>query len=177
MKETFKNILDDDENIIKTFKPNKLKFYFPFYLTTSLFLVVIIGTIIYLGVLYEMKISHFILASIGVFALTFLITIYFVNLTYEKRVYAYSNKRILIQSGLIGIDYKSLDHEMIGATEVRVDFLDKLLNKDTGTIKFGSKASPMEHGLTMFLFSDIEDPYNVYREVKKYIDEVKKSHK
>ena len=39
---------------------------------------------------------------------------------------------------------------MIGATEVRVDFLDKLLNKDTGTIKFGVRQVQWSMALQCF---------------------------
>jgi len=96
------------------------------------------------------------------------------KLSYNKRFYAYTNKRIIIQNGFIGIDFKSLDLKFIGATEVKVDFLDKLLKRNTGTIKFGSHATPTNvQGVQAFQFVGILDPYNVYKEIKKHMDEVK----
>ena len=96
------------------------------------------------------------------------------KLSYNKRFYAYTNKRIIIQNGFIGIDFKSLDLKFIGATEVKVDFLDKLLKRNTGTIKFGSHATPTNvQGVQAFQLVGILDPYNVYKEIKKHMDEVK----
>lgn len=176
MTDVFKNILDDDEVVIKQFKPNKFRFFFGTY-GAFLLIMLFLGTFVVLPLSLDSEVSIdyiFIGIVIGVFVITLLLTTLFAILSYQKKYYAYTNKRILIQGGVIGIDYKGLDHKMIGAIEVRVDLLDKIVGKDTGTIKFGSQASPLsKQTAPMFIFYGVQDPYNVYREIKKYIDSVK----
>lgn len=174
----FKNILDDDEVVIKQFKPNKAKFYFAVF--TIYFIVVVLfsafGILPFVldGPLQSSELITLIIVASASIVISVLLVILFANLSYRKKYFAYTNKRILIQSGIIGIDYKGLDHKMIGALEVRVDVVDKIVNKNTGTIKFGSMASPLKgQESAMFVFSGVEDPYFVYREIKKYIDTVK----
>lgn len=178
MVDLFKGILDDDEKIIKAYKPNKLRFYFLGFFILLLSLIFIFGiiTIMYFSPDEEVgQMPFYVFYVVGgaavIYAVIFVILMHF---SYKKRYYAYTNKRILISNGIVGIDYKGLDHMMIGATEVRVDFLDKLLRKNTGTLKFGSQASPMHAGGSAFSFSGVVDPYNIYREIKNYIDEIKK---
>ncbi|HZJ89744.1 MAG TPA: hypothetical protein VFD05_03590 [Bacilli bacterium] len=176
MTDVFKNILDDDEVVIKQFKPNKFRFFFGTY-GTFLLIMLFLGGFVVAPLAFdgEVFIGYvFIGIVVGVFVLALLLTTLFAVLSYQKKYYAYTNKRILIQGGIIGVDYKGLDHKMIGAIEVRVDLLDKIVRKNTGTIKFGSQASPLsKQAVPMFIFNGIYDPYNVYREIKKYIDSVK----
>lgn len=177
MENIFEKILDDNEEIIKIYKPSKFKFYFSAYsiFVFAWLMMFLFATLIYLfpGELEEQPPSWIFLVLGGVALVSLMLTILFLSLSYKKRVYAYTNKRILIASGIIGLDFKSLDHEMIGAIEVRVDFLDKLLKKDTGTLKFGSMASPLQDQRSMFVFGGVVDPYGSYQEIKKYIDSVK----
>ena len=63
---------------------------------------------------------------------------------------------------------------MVGALSVNVNIVDKLLRKNTGTISFGSMASPMTvQNASKFSFSFIHEPYQIYKEVKVYIDQKK----
>ncbi len=174
----FKNILDDDEVVIKQFKPNKFRFHFAVFAIYFLIVVVFsafgILPFVFDEPLHSSELTILIIIVSAAVVISLLLVILFSNLTYRKKYFAYTNKRILIQSGVIGIDYKGLDHKMIGALEVRVDVVDKIINKNTGTIKFGSMASPLKgQEQAMFVFSGIEDPYVVYREIKKHIDTVK----
>ena len=80
---------------------------------------------------------------------------------------------------MLGVDYKSLDMKMIGAINVYVSPVDKIHRKNTGTITFGSTASPIspERGLAGYRFSHVHEPYELYREVKNVIDEYKEKNK
>ena len=99
----------------------------------------------------------------------------FTALHYKNVYYAYSNKRIIIRSGIFGVDYKSLDMSMIGAVDVYVSLLDKLLKKNTGSLSFGSAASPVgSANASMYRFNHITLPYETCKEVKSYIDAYKK---
>ena len=168
--ELFKPVLDADEEILKVYKPNKFRTYFGTFLVcifiTVLFMIPIIASFL------DTETS--IATSIGfiVFVVVFdALTLLLIALWYNKTLFAVTNKRILIRTGYIGVDYKGLDYDTIGALTVNVNWLDKLLKKDTGTLSFGSMASPMINTANYkFSFLYIKNPYEVYREVKAIID-------
>ena len=95
--------------------------------------------------------------------------------SYKKTYYAYSNKKLLIKSGFIGDDYKVLDIDEVGSLDVVVNFFDKLSNKvETGQINFNSPSSPKgRNGEIQFGFFAIENPYEVYKEIKLVINQAK----
>lgn len=177
MEKIFDNILDDDEHIVKALKPNKLKFYFG-----GIFGIALIGMFFLAIALLTMFVPDegisplkpiYCLIPISVFILCIIISIIFISLAYNKRYYAYTNKRVIIRCGIIGVDYKSLDMDMIGAIDVNVSLVDKVLNKNTGTITFGSLASPITANGAVFSFSSIVSPYDFYKEIKLVINEKK----
>ena len=96
------------------------------------------------------------------------------QLGYKKTFYAYTNKRVIMRTGVIGVDYKSLDIKMIGAIDVYVSFFDKLVHKDTGSLRSGSMSSPINGQASAFIFSHIEKPYENYKKIKEFIEEQKK---
>ena len=115
------------------------------------------------------------LLAVGICLVVFvLIQWLLLSLSYKHTYYAYTNKRIIIRKGIIGVDFKSLDIKMIGASDVHVSIFDKLLKKNTGTLCFGSTASPlMNNGTNVnsFTFANIEKPYDLYKEIKSYISD------
>ena len=117
------------------------------------------------------------LVPIGGWVVSMLVVLLIASIYYKNLYYAYSNKRIIIRSGVFGVDFKSLDMSMIGAVNVYVSLIDKILRKNTGTILFGSTASPLNYGQTSgtcYKFTHIKMPYETCKEVKSYIDEYKK---
>ena len=180
-KKIFEPILDKNETIIKVFKPNKTKLFWSSLLATffiSFFVVLWAVFAIGLGGGFENSWLIAIIAFLGFQAIILLIAIGFTSMYYNKLFYAYSNKRIIIRTGIFGVDYKSLDMSMIGAVNVNVSLLDKMLGKNTGSIKFGSMASPIvasgnNGGVNPYHFSNILTPYETYRELKDVIDEYK----
>lgn len=177
MEQQLKNILHRNEKIIETYKPNKLRFFM---------INAIIFYIIWLFIIGLSLLAIFVPDSdgstipfytlyivLGAFGGALILNYFFLFMSYKKRLYLYTDRRIIIQSGIVGIDFKSLDHDTIGATEVRVDFIDKVLKKDTGTIRFGSMSSPINTAQSMFAFYGIEKPYEVYQEIRAHINETK----
>lgn len=183
MEKLFENILDKDEKIIKAFKPNKLKLY----MSTLFISLVSLGWLIIplIVTLIENSFDRnktiiILIAYIGGLLLLFGTIFALTTLYYNKLVYAYSNKRIIIRTGIFGVDYKSLDMSMIGAINVYVSLLDRILKRNTGSIMFGSMASPMFNSNsagTGYRFANITTPYEVYREIKGATDEYKESKK
>jgi len=71
------------------------------------------------------------------------------------------------------VDFKSLDRKMIGAIDVNVSLLDKLLRKNTGTLKYGSMSSPINNQTSTYVFAHISNPYENYKKIKECIDDCK----
>lgn len=182
MEELFNNILDKDEQVVKVFKPNKLKMFFSMFFRwfwiwvwfLFLLLLEIFGEHLDENgnVINETPWGAIIGFSV-IIAVLIIINIVCFVLEYKKTYYAYTNKRVVIRRGIIGVDYKSLDMSMIGAVTVNVTLLDKIVHKNTGTIVFGSMASPINQNNFMFRFANIVNPYDVYKEIKNCIDEFK----
>lgn len=179
MEEIFEKILDENEKVVKVFKPNRKKFNWSCFLCTSLVLIWFV-LIAILAILIPEE-GHtvkpiLILIPIGGFVFCEAIIMFFANLYYKNLYYAYTNKRLIIRSGIFGVDFRSLDMGMIGAIDVYVSVLDKILNIDTGTICFGSTASPMiaVKGGSYYRFSNINVPYESCKEIKSAIDNFKR---
>ena len=186
--EGFELILDSDETIVKTYKPNRKRFVIVGFIgcLPSLIIpgIIIMFAIFGLTGIIEMtdeagnpdtsgSVVMLIFASI--FALFLLIGAFYPLMRYKKALYCITNKRIIIRHGIIGVDFKSLNLKDISAVFVEVNFLDKWVRPNTGTIRFGSAATPMlqgnqRNGYVPFAFQHIDDPYETYREVKTYVD-------
>lgn len=179
-QDLFQVILDDDEQVVQVLRPHKGRAWFS----------MIVGLIIWSLLLLPFGICMIIFHTpttpdaedtlgVGVGMLVLCVVINLIGiictvLWCHKTVYAWTNKRVLIRTGYIGVDYKSLDLNMVGALSVNVNVVDKILRKNTGTISFGSMASPMTtQNVTKFNFSFVNDPYRVYKDVKAYIDQKK----
>ncbi len=178
MENLFDNILDSDEKIIKVLKPNKFKFFWSSVLGAIIFTLFFVGfgvmTVTIPDELGEVAPIGVLIVIVAIVVVLDFLLIFCTYLSYKKRFYAYSNKRVIIRCGVIGVDYKSLDIDMIGAIDVGVGLLDKLFRKNTGTISFGSVASPMTAGGgAAFSFYSVQNPYELYKEIKTVINETK----
>jgi len=180
-EEMFEPVLEKGEKVLKVYKPNKAKFMW-FWWLTGLFSIVWIWVLPWTaGMLTEDGGVEFGRRFWIVFWVTVGITVGFLliwwlcgHLWYKNRYYAYSDKRILIRAGIIGIDYKSLEFKSLTATIVKVSLLDKLVRKDTGTIRFGSPSSPVQSIFSshsnQYTFDHIKAPYATLKEIKELIN-------
>jgi ABC-type multidrug transport system fused ATPase/permease subunit len=179
-KQYFADILTKNEEILGLYKPNKAKYFFN-KIWSFLFgwIMVFIFYVIFFfssksgeNPTPENTLFIVLYTLLGVFVVALVLTILLSRVTYKNRYYAYTNKRVIIRSGLVGVDFKSLDLDKIGALNVRVDLVDKMLKKNTGTIRFGSMASPINQQNTPYYsFTDIEKPYEIYKIIKEDIDD------
>jgi len=180
MEQLFEVILEKGEKIVRVSKPIKAK------LMTSCYAWVLgMWAICYAGGIWVLFLpgilapDHWwigLIASVGSLMLPLLISAPFFSAYYKNRCYCYTNKRVIIRTGVFGIDYKGLDLKAIDAVNVYVSFFDKLVKKNTGSLKFGSKASPIiDYGNASggYRFTHIEKPYELYKEIKEYIDHAK----
>lgn len=180
MEQIFDVILDKDEKLIKTFKPNKAKYMFSVIMSWTIFLLMfaVIGVMLVLFPDEGVEIDKiYLLIPLGGFVFCMLIVWLLAEIYYKNLFFAYSNKRVIIRSGIFGVDFKSLDMSMIGAVNVYVSLIDKILRKNTGSINFGSTASPLGAGQNApyYKFNHISSPYETCKEIKSYIDEYKRS--
>lgn len=188
MENVFNDIIEKDEKIIKVFKPNKMRYWFGIILggigwlfaTGFWFILPLLGAVADEPT-GEMDVLWFIsIGFVAIFALVLLVSLICSAVSYRNRFYAYSNKRILIRSGIIGIDYRTLEFQSLTATNVRVSFLDKILGTKTGTIEFASPSSPIGMGYngarvaSPYAFKGITQPYDTLREIKERIDKSSK---
>lgn len=91
-----------------------------------------------------------------------LVNVFTANRKWINTVYYITDKRIIIQSGFIGIDYKTIYFKDIKNVTLSVGFVDKLLG--VGDIHFYLNNN---HGTNSFL--DIKNPYEVYPKIQKIV--------
>ncbi len=169
--ELFALVLGEGEQIIKTYRPRAWRAYLTQILTWGFML--ILAVLLGIGSGFDETGSFncgFLIAYLTFFifcaAICFILTALWCN----KTVYAVTNKRVLIRTGHIGVDYKSLDFSMLGAMTVNVTWVDKLFRSNTGFIAFGSMSSPLTNQGAKFTFSFVQNPYELYKEIKAIID-------
>ncbi len=196
-EELFIQILDNDEKIIDTFKPKHKRFVgltILRNLIASLLVLIFPAVFVVASIALNNGIDETTQceingvaatgedckAGLGVFiiipciiaglvVLGFLFSVIARIVVYKKTCYCCTNKRIIIRRGFIGADYQTLDYDLIGGMDVRVDFFDKIMKPNTGTISFASAASPMiDKQGPSYYFAHIENPYETYKKIKEY---------
>jgi len=88
--------------------------------------------------------------------------------SFSNTTYAYSDKRVMMRTGFIGTDFKTIDYDKISDIEVTVSIVEKMYN--VGTIRFFSGRTQTDEGNTTKLYdswSAIENPYEVFKMVKQ----------
>jgi hypothetical protein len=95
-------------------------------------------------------------------------------LSFSNTAYGYSNKRIMMRTGFIGTDFKTIDYDKISDIEVTVNIIERIYN--LGSIRFFSGRTQTDEGNTTKLYdvwSAIENPYEVFKMVKQTSVDIK----
>lgn len=95
-------------------------------------------------------------------------------LSYSNTSYVYTNKRVMMRTGFIGTDFKSIDYDKISDIEVTVNFVERAFN--VGSIRFFSGRTQENDGTTTKLYDKweaIPDPYGVFKKVKQVSVDIK----
>ena len=195
--ERYLKIMDDDEEIIMKLYPNKKRFI-AIRIILYVFLHLLFGAPLFVfGFLIvtstikvldengnqEVTGGIFMMIVGGIILLMLLYTLVAIFMSYKKTVYLVTNKRLVIQGGYVGIDFKSLPISDISVINVNVDFADKLIKPNTGTMIFASASNPLYTStspnakLSGFMFAHINDPYENYKKIKELIDDLQKKEK
>jgi uncharacterized membrane protein YdbT with pleckstrin-like domain len=167
----FESIKDDKEEILWTGRPK----FIPFIFTSVLGGIFTIGFAIVWFLTakgWGLNVDNnspsffwllgFLPLVVGLFA--FLKKIF----SFSNTAYSYSDKRVMMRSGFIGTDFKTIDYDKISDIEVTVSLVEKMYN--VGTIRFFSGRTQTDEGNTTKLYdswSAIEDPYEVFKKVKQ----------
>ena len=167
----FESIKDDKEEILWTGKPKLIPFIFTGVLgglATLAFAVIWLLTAKNWGTNSDNNSSSYFwlfgLIPLIVGAFTFLKKIF----SFPNTVYSYSDKRVMMRTGFIGTDFKTIDYDKISDIEVTVSVVEKMYN--VGTIRFFSGRTQTDEGNITKLYdswSAIENPYEVFKMVKQ----------
>ncbi len=98
-------------------------------------------------------------------------------LLYSNLYYAITDKRVIIQTGVVGRDFDITDFDQISNAEVDVGFFDVFFRKNTGSIKISTAGTYTsgEHGIvpSPYLLSNVPNPYKVFKFFKEVSHDVK----
>ena len=189
MRSAFEDVnmlLSSNEEVLLEIKPNRTRYIFIGNVIGSL-LGIFVGAIFFtLGLLILLKIipsvdstsslsGGLVFMGFGALPIVSPIINFFTKFArYKNLAYIVTNNRLIIRSGLIGIDYREMSLNSILSMNVRVDFLDKLVKPNTGVIYFANASAPMmpsgsngRDNPLAFKFEYIENPYEVYRQIKE----------
>ena len=176
-------MLTEGENLLLTIKPNKKRFTLTSSIATLLFSLLFGSIFLLLGILIVTGViigdGEFITG--GIFFIVFgsiplisaIINVVGRFVRYKNTLYVATDRRLIIRSGFVGVDYKEISIKSIQAINVRVDALDKLVKPNTGTIYFGTTSIPIINDksgkTTGFQFENIDNPYENYKKLKEII--------
>ncbi len=89
--------------------------------------------------------------------------------SHSKTVYAFSNKRIMIRSGIVSSSFKVVNYDKIVDMEVTVNMIEKMYK--VGSIRFFSGQTKTNDGSTHKLYDRweaIPEPYEIFKKVKEH---------
>lgn len=173
----FESVKDDDEEILWAGKPD----FTPYLLNglgPGLVVLAFFGVSYFFFINFQQSAGvrgnnfmlYFGLIPVAFFLLGFLKKI----LSFSNTSYAYTNKRIMVRTGFIGTDFKSIDYDKISDIEVTVSFVERAFN--VGSIRFFSGRTQVNDGNTTKLYDkweSIPDPYGVFKKVKQVSVDIK----
>lgn len=87
---------------------------------------------------------------------------------WENTKYYITDRRIIIQNGLIGTDYQTIYYKDIKNVNLRVGVIDKLLGVGDIYLDLGYNYSS-KNSAVINAFLDIENPYEIYPKLQKIV--------
>jgi len=171
-------IINKDEKILWQGKPQ-----FKIYFFVTILPPVFIATVM---TIFGFSLSIILLKFFLLLLLVAILASLLSYLNWKYLLYVLTDKRVIIQSGLIGRDFKIIDYDQFKDANVNVNLLDKLIGINTGTIniytgEMGIRTSPsyvdgqlrQSSYRISYDFYHIENPYKVFELFKKTSFDVK----
>ena len=169
--ENIEQVLEKDEKILVTYKPNKKRFVSCTILRNALASLVVLLfpalfiLIIFLGNKDQQNVdSALVIPYIigGLVVLGFVLSVVVRMVVFEKTIYCLTNRCIIIRRGFIKVSYQKFDYSLISELTVQVDYFDRHIKPNTGTISF-----VLKQGVSTHYFAHVSDPYTVYEMIKQ----------
>ncbi len=177
----FEHLLDEDEQIIQEIKPLKKP--------TNLGSWILVGVFAFFAIVFT--IIPFLVNDFEEFAPMFGIAVMcfvpaiiggiLTPIAYKKYLYCITNKKVIIRSGIIGVDFRVIELDSITTVDVITGLTDKLCGYKTSTIAFynasNSCNAPNGQGVNYKknAFLHIENSNEIYKQVKALIKNAKDS--
>ena len=160
-------ILESKERVIYDSEPE----YAPYMISAiSKILIVVAFISIYVKVF-----SKSMLWVIVVGAVILIFGIILSNIAYARTHYAISNKRAIVQSGIIGRDFKSIDFDKMQNVSVDVDILGAIFKVGTIKIFTGELTGGKRMKPKYDKFKYVNFPYQVLKQLQARVSERKES--
>jgi membrane protein YdbS with pleckstrin-like domain len=175
----FDSIKDNDEEILWSDKPNFTPYLFSgIKEIIFMFAFGLIWILFYYNLLPGEIGNNQIIKDFAIFGLIPVIqALYFILkrlLSYSNTAYGYSNKRVMMRTGFIGTDFKTIDYDKISDIEVTVNIIERIFN--VGTIRFFSGRTKTDDDVTSKLYDNwisISNPYEVFKMLKQTSIDIK----
>ncbi len=98
-------------------------------------------------------------------------------LSFNRTHYAITDKRVIIQKGVIGRDFEIVDHDKITNAEVNVGIADKMFGKNSGSILISTAGTftYTRQGQVSrpYTLRNISSPYEVFKQFKTISHDIK----
>jgi uncharacterized membrane protein YdbT with pleckstrin-like domain len=95
--------------------------------------------------------------------LTFVVLLlWWVAISYRNTYYALTNRRLIIQKGVIGRDFSMVEFHRVTHSGVNVGFFDKMIGGSSGSLKVHTAGTGGQKG-TNLVFENIADPYDLFK--------------
>ena len=180
-EESLPNPIVNGEEVIWSAKPKKRAFIInavfgmlPLALFWLIFDLMFIGPIVLSGAIWE-NLSFFVI-FFGFHLLPVWIwigNIVTANTKWKNTKYYVTDKRIIIQTGIIGASYQTIYYKDIKNVNLKVGLIDKMLGVgdiyiDTGVVRH------TRNGLQSVFYTllDVENPYDIYPKVQKIVMDI-----
>lgn len=179
------NILNDNENVIYELKPkksayclNKIMRLLPVALIWLAFDGFFLFIVFSAGaeIPKEMIIFLFIFFAFHLMPVWFCLSDVITSIArWKNEIYLITDKRIIIQHGLIGIDYISLFYTDIESVNINIGLIDRIFG--VGDIYFTTSSNDYlyearNHSINNAAFWDISDPYKIYKKIQRVVIDI-----
>lgn len=168
-------VLDADEKVFWEGKPVFWPFVFNRGIIISLFgllMTVVMTFVLFSAGTFILLTPHFWLGPALLFG-----PITYALLVYDKVYYAITNKRVILQGGVIGRDFEMVEYDQITNAEVNVGFSDVIFGGKTGSIMLSTAGTftYTRNGVMAkpYTICNVLNPYEVFKFFKKTSYDVK----
>ncbi len=176
---TFEHLLDDNEEIIREIKPKKTPTTLGSWIGVGVLSLLAVVALVLAFVIDDSESLVPMLVMAGLLLIGALICAFITVVSFNKYLSCITNKKVIIRSGIIGIDFRVIELDSITTVDVITGLSDKLCGYKTSTIAFynASNSCNTANGQGVSYkknaFLHIENTNEIYKQVKALIKNAK----